>query len=252
MDSERIDITKPWSLSALTRRKLKAIVRNQMMNPKDIVRDGYDKVSRAYRGDAFAPKDDPCYRQCIDMLLGNIADGSRVLDLGCGCGIPSTRDLAAHHQVTGVDISAVQIERAQALVPSAEFLCADMTELNFPPCDFDAVVSLYAIIHVPLEKQPSLLRKVARWLKQDGWLLCIVGHREWTGTEANWLGVPGGTMFWSHTDQQTYERWLTDLSFRIENTVFIPEGTDGHTALLAQKVATHAVVATSLRAAPHR
>lgn len=217
-----------------------------MMNPKDIVREGYDKVSRAYRGDTFATKDDACYRQCIDMLLGNLADGSRVLDLGCGCGIPTTRELSLRHKVTGVDISPVQIERARSLVPSAEFVCADMTALTLPASGFDAVVSLYAIIHVPLEEQPNLFRKVSKWLKHGGWLLCTVGHRQWTGTEENWLGVPGGKMFWSHADQQTYERWLTDMSFRIEKTMFIPEGNGGHTALLAQNSANNASQPTSL------
>jgi len=216
------------------------------MNPKDIVRDGYDKVSRAYRGDAFAPKDDPCHRQGIDLLLGNIADGSRVLDLGCGCGIPTTRELSMRHKVTGVDISPVQIQRARSLVPSAEFICADMTTLTLPACGFDAVVSLYAIIHVPLEEQPGLFLKISMCLKHGGWLLCTVGHRQWTGTEENWLGVPGGKMFWSHADQQTYERWLTDLGFRIEKTMFIPEGKDGHTNLLARYIANNAPQPTSL------
>jgi len=207
------------------------------MNPKDIVRKGYDRVSRAYRGDTFDPKDDPYYRPCMDLLLSHVADGSRILDLGCGCGIPAAQDLSAHHEVTGVDISPVQIARARLLVPSAEFVCADMTELSFPPDTFGTIISLYAVIHVPIEEQPDLFQKISTWLKHDGWLLCTVGHREWTGTEENWLGVEGGTMFWSHTDERTYQRWLKDRGFQIIKTIFIPEGKGGHAALLAQRIA---------------
>lgn len=43
-------------------------------------------------------------------------------------------------------------------------------------------------------------------------------------------------MFWSHADQQTYEAWLTALQFRIDRTMFIPEGNGGHTAVLAQRI----------------
>lgn len=208
-----------------------------MTNPKDMVRRGYDRVSRAYRGDTFDPEDDPHYRRCLDLLLPHLKAGSRILDLGCGCGIPAVRDLSAQHDVTGVDISPVQVERARSLVPSADFICEDMTRIGFPPGTFDAVVSLYAIIHVPLEEQPALFRNISTWLKQGGWLLCTVGHREWTGTEEDWLGVSGATMFWSHADQTTYVAWLAGLHFRIEKMLFIPEGDGGHTALLARSAA---------------
>jgi SAM-dependent methyltransferase len=49
--------------------------------------------------------------------------GGAVLDLGCGCGVPLARDLAAGgYQVTGVDLSVVQVEGARRLVRAARFL----------------------------------------------------------------------------------------------------------------------------------
>jgi len=43
------------------------------------------------------------------VILG---EKSRVLDLGCGCGVPVARDLAAAgHEVIGVDVSEVQLQR---------------------------------------------------------------------------------------------------------------------------------------------
>jgi 2-polyprenyl-3-methyl-5-hydroxy-6-metoxy-1,4-benzoquinol methylase len=59
------------------------------------------------------------------------------------------RSLAATgHQVTGVDVSEVQIERAR-LVPAGTFVCADATQVTFPSSSFDAIVCLYALIHSP-------------------------------------------------------------------------------------------------------
>jgi 2-polyprenyl-3-methyl-5-hydroxy-6-metoxy-1,4-benzoquinol methylase len=102
--------------------------------------------------------------------------GGAVLDIGCGCGVPLARDLVASgYAVTGVDLSAVQIRRARQLVPTARFLHADATQLRFPSSTFDAVVSLYALIHVPLDEQPPLLDRVGGWLRPGGWFLATTG-----------------------------------------------------------------------------
>jgi SAM-dependent methyltransferase len=202
-----------------------------MTDSKAIVRSGYDLISYAYREDG-AP-DEP-YRSWLQPLDTPLSPGAKVLDLGCGCGIPASRILAERYRVTGVDLSPVQIERARKLVPAAEFLCADMTALDFEAGRFSAIISLFAIIHVPVAEQPELFSRMVRWLAPGGWLLLIVGHRAWTGTEADWLGVPGGTMYWSHANAATYRRWLAERGCRIVEEQFIPEDNSGHTLLLAQ------------------
>ena len=161
-----------------------------------------------------------------------LADGDPVLDLGCGCGVPATAILAERFSVTGVDISPVQIERARQLVPAGRFLCQDMSEADFPPESFRAVVSLFAIIHVPVEEQQGIFRKVGRWLRPGGYLLATVGTRAWTGKEDDWHGAP---MYWSHADRETYLRWLKQAGFAVLWTRFIPEGRSGHTLLLAKR-----------------
>jgi SAM-dependent methyltransferase len=105
-------------------------------DPAELVRSGYNAVSRAYRSD-----DDPAheYGPWLASLLERIPGRGQVLDIGCGCGVPVARRLAAAgHQVTGVDVSDVQVERARKLVPGAVFLRADATDLDFPPGSFDA------------------------------------------------------------------------------------------------------------------
>lgn len=203
------------------------------MNQKEIVRRGYDRVSVAYCDDAGAhafSEDAARLAELIPLL----PEHSAVLDLGCGCGLPVAAALAEKFNVTGVDISPVQIERARRLVPGARFICADMSEIDFPPATFSAVVSFYAIIHLPLDEQPALFARVRRWLQPRGYFLGTVGSRAWTGVEENWLGVRDATMAWSHADAETYQAWLAAGGFEICRTEFIPEGDGGHTLILAR------------------
>jgi SAM-dependent methyltransferase len=64
-----------------------------------------------------------------------------------------------------VDISEVQVSRARALVPAATFIQADLTRAEFADGSFDAIVSFYALIHLPVAAQPALLGRAARWLR---------------------------------------------------------------------------------------
>jgi len=205
------------------------------MNSKDIVRQGYDKVSYAYRkdeGNAAYPLD---YAAWLSELTPLLPPESKILELGCGCGLPVAQILSADFTVTGVDISPVQIERARSIIPRAEFICADMTEVEFPAESFAAIVSFYAVIHVPLNEQPALFVKLLEWLQPEGYLLVTVGNRAWTGTQADWLDVSGATMFWSHADAETYQTWLTEFGFKLRWSKFIPEGDGEHQLILAQK-----------------
>lgn len=207
--------------------------------PKDIVRTGYDKVSYAYRGDSIEA-DNPGHQKYVawaTSLLDMLPAEAAVLDLGCGNGIPISKLLTdAGCRVTGVDISAVQIERARALVPEATFIQTDMSTLHFEPERFAAIVCFYAIIHVPVEEQPGIFAALHRWLQPGGYLMIIVGgDQAWTGTEQSWLDVADATMYWSHADIATYRSWLENQGFHIAWEHFIPEDDTGHYLLLARK-----------------
>ena len=203
-----------------------------MDDPKAIVRRGYDLVSRAYRPDNA---DEGSYSEWLDLLEKRLQPGATVLDLGCGCGIPVARRLAPHYAVTGIDLSPVQIARARELVPTGTFMCADMTTLRFPDESFSAITCLFALIHLPLAEQPALLRSVKGWLRPGGVLMATVGHRAWTGTEQDWLGIKGADMWWSHADTETYRRWFADAGLQVERDTFIPEGASGHTFVIATR-----------------
>ena len=171
-------------------------------------------------------------------MIALVPTGSAVLDLGCGNGVPVAHLLVqAGFAVTGVDISPVQIGRAQASLPAAHFVCADMTALDFPAQTFAAITSFYAIIHVPLAEQRALFAKIYHWLQPGGYLTATVGADTWTGTEENWLDVAGAQMYWSHADTATYQQWLVEQGFLICWTRSVAEGNGGHSLLLAQRPA---------------
>ena len=98
-------------------------------DPKELVSRGYNKVSYAYRETNYDIANSP-YKAWLVELTSRLNKGDRILDLGCGCGVPVACILAEQFAVTGVDISPVQIERARELGLSAEFVCADMVELG--------------------------------------------------------------------------------------------------------------------------
>ena len=98
------------------------------------------------------------------------------------------------------------------------------------PASFDAIVCLYTLIHVPLQDQRELIPRLRRWLALGGYLLVIVGHERWKGTE-QYMGAP---MFWDHADEATYLEWLHDAGFAVVWHRYVPEGTSGHTLVLAR------------------
>jgi SAM-dependent methyltransferase len=198
----------------------------------DLVRRGYDALSYDYRSD---DAEEGRYAPWLAGLRDRLPAGGSVLDLGCGCGVPVDRSLAAAgYQVTGVDISDVQIERARRLVPAATFIRADASTVTFPAASFDAIVCLYALIHMALDAQPGLLRRAAGWLRPGGWLLAVAGQSAWTGTDDNWLGG-GAAMWWSHADAATYRSWLEEAGLRITAQEHVPEGNSGHALFWAQR-----------------
>ena len=203
---------------------------------RDLVRRGYDAMSLAYRGDedqahGSSAEDAGRYAGWVADLATLLRPGARVVDLGCGAGIPATRELASRGlQVLGVDFSAVQLRRARRLVPAARLIQADMTGLQLRPASADAVVSFYALIHVPVAEQQALFPRIRDWLRPGGYFLAIVGASRWTGTAP----FHGADMFWDQADTGTYLAWfeaarLTPLWHR-----YIPDGDSGHALILAQ------------------
>jgi cyclopropane fatty-acyl-phospholipid synthase-like methyltransferase len=153
-------------------------------------------------------------RRLVAQLLELLPPaGADVLELGCGEGLPAARMLAERHTYTGVDISAVQVERARRNVPGATFVDADYTRLELAPESFDAVVAILTITHVPREEHEGLLRAIFEWLRPGGYFLASFGVGDLAGdVDEDWLGAP---MFFSHFDAETNRGLLREAGFEL-------------------------------------
>ena len=188
------------------------------------MRRGYDAIADRYA--EWAASFETPAAAWVEKLQRRLPERSRVLDLGCGGGGPTTLALAARHDVLGVDISDRQLERARRLVPDARFLRADATEVAFEPESFDAVVSLFMFGHVPRAKQRPLLERIFGWLAPGSRLLVTLGTANADDeVEADWLGAP---MFFASYHEERNRRALESAGFVLEEARVVSFEEPGH------------------------
>lgn len=171
---------------------------------------GYDQVAEEY-AQLEAAGDWPRMRW-LDEVLQRLPDRARVLDLGCGNGVPATAKLAEQHAVTGVDVSDRQIALARANVPDADFAVGDVLELRYPAGSFDAVVAFYTFDHLPRERFAELFGRIHDWLNADGLLLFSAEPKDQPGAVGQWLDI---RMFFNSYDADTTRRLVREAGFEI-------------------------------------
>ena len=198
---------------------------------KVIVKAGYNKIARAYLATRDAAHDDV---RLLDDLIARLPQGAVVLDAGCGGGLPVTRILAEHFDVTGVDFAEEQIRLARDNVPNAKFVCEDMTALTFADATFDAIVSHYAIIHVPRDEHAGLFANFQRMLKPGGFALLGLGGDDLDDDiEEDYFGA---RMYWSHFDANTSADMVRQAGFEIVWSRLIADTPSGyHLYVLGRK-----------------
>lgn len=186
------------------------------------MREGYDALAPRYL--EFRLRKPGADLELLDEALSDLSDGARVLDAGCGAGVPVARRLAQRFTVTGLDISPVQIELARENVPTADFVVGDMSAADLPEGSFDAVVCLFALFHLPREEHADVLAGFARLLRPAGVLFISVGNSDHAGyIEEDWIGS-GSALYWSHFDRETNARLVREAGFEIDRQRLVVEG----------------------------
>jgi ubiquinone/menaquinone biosynthesis C-methylase UbiE len=203
------------------------------MDHKETVKAGYNQIADRYLAGRTRDSEDV---RLLEELITRLPEGAKVLDAGCGAGIPISQKLSERFEVTGVDFSEAQIELAKVNVPNATFLCEDMTRLAFPENTFDGITSYYAIIHVPREEHRSILSNFHRMLKSGGFaLLCLGAEHSIDDSDDDFFGAK---MYWSHFDTATYLEMLNDCQFTILWSKRVTDETcegGGHLFVLVQR-----------------
>jgi len=200
---------------------------------KKLVQAGYNAIAAEYLTTRTETSEDV---QLLDELVALLSKEARVLDAGCGAGVPVTKILSQFFAVTGVDFAQTQIEMARQLVPDATFICHDIVDLDLPDGSFDAVCSYYAIIHIPRQEHPKLLLNFHRMLKPGGLaLLCLGANDIEHEIEENYHGSP---MYWSHFDAKTNLKLIGEAGFEIILSKAVTDSTcptSQHLFVLASK-----------------
>jgi ubiquinone/menaquinone biosynthesis C-methylase UbiE len=204
------------------------------MDNKKLVQAGYNAIATKYLTTRTETSEDV---QLLQELVARLHRGAKVLDAGCGAGVPVTRILSQLFDVTGVDFAQTQIEMARQLVPDAKFICHDIVDLNLPEASLDAVCSYYAIIHIPRQEHQKLLQNFYRMLKPGGLaLLCLGASNIEHDIEDNYHGSP---MYWSHFDAETNLRLIGEVGFEIILSKLVTDSTcptSRHLFVLARKM----------------
>ena len=199
-----------------------------------LVRTGYDRVA----GDFLAMRvRNGADGERLANLQRTLSPASRILDAGCGSGVPVAEALeAAGHRVVGLDLSAGQLRLTRQMAVQLEPVQADLARLPFRDESFDAVVSFYAVIHVPREEHLAVLNEFGRVLRRGGQLLVCMG---WTDLPADhdphsWLGTP---MFWSHYDAAANVELVAAAGIEVirSDEVSDPNGHGSHQFIFAVK-----------------
>jgi SAM-dependent methyltransferase len=192
--------------------------------PKEIVARGYDAIALRY-AEWAGGVESPALEWLRD-LDARLAGQANVLELGCGRGVPGTRQLARRHRVTGVDISAVQIELARHHVPEASFVHADALDLDVAEGSLDVVVALYFFGHVPADEQRELIGRIAVWLADGGLLLATFGAGDpGEDVDDDWLGAP---MFFASLGGDSYLPLLRECGLDVLRDEVITQHEPGH------------------------
>jgi ubiquinone/menaquinone biosynthesis C-methylase UbiE len=172
-----------------------------------LVRSSYNTCADAYSAQRTVE-----HRE-LDLLSSYLEEGSAILDVGCGSGVPVTLRLSSRFCLTGVDISDRMIELAKAKVPNAEFIRANILEVDFAESSFDAIISFYALFHIPRNEQPNLFRQFYKWIKPGGLIFATYakgGYKVPGYTEDDFFGTK---MYWSNFPFERFRELMSMSGF---------------------------------------
>jgi len=147
----------------------------------------------------------------------SLATPSKVLDIGCGDGIPVTQTvIESGHSVFAIDASKSMIQIFLGNFPDVPAKCEPVEHSNFFNEEFDGVIAIGIIFLLEESAQLSMLRKVVEILRPGGQFLfsAPIELGKWndilTGEESISLGKDKYTQALSSAGLQLVRTTLDD------------------------------------------
>lgn len=150
----------------------------------------FDTIGDAY-DDAFGQRE--AQLAAGQWLARSLPARARVLDLGCGTGIPTAAQLVqAGFDVTGVDISAEMLRLARRNVPEVALHRLDMTALRPDGDDglgrFDAVTAFFSLLMLSRAEIAEMLATIGDLLVPGGLLALAMVEMDQDYQQVPFLG----------------------------------------------------------------
>ncbi|MFI7675407.1 class I SAM-dependent methyltransferase [Actinophytocola sp. NPDC049390] len=122
----------------------------------------FDRIGKRY-DESFTERDVQVAEG--NWLIGQLSTPARVLDLGCGSGLPTCKQLLdAGIEVVGIDESAEMLALAEQQAPGGEYLHRDLRDIA-DLGEFDAAVAFFSLIMLPKADVPPLLSQLRSQLR---------------------------------------------------------------------------------------
>jgi len=179
---------------------------------KSFVKKGYETGDYIQAYNRTLKKISSLKRPLFDELLKRIPKRARILDMGCGAGVPYTKFLVTKgHEVTGIDNSEKLLKVAKKLIKKAKFIEGDFSTYEFKG-KYDAIVSFYAIFHIPRSQHRRLFEKIHSLLKKNGLVLITLGAEDMKLEVSEFIG---SRMAWSSYSIEKNRKLLINAGFKI-------------------------------------
>jgi ubiquinone/menaquinone biosynthesis C-methylase UbiE len=153
----------------------------------------YDLIADWYQGDRGRTVG---VREAL-QAVASLPSGARVLDLGCGNGVPITGALVnAAYRVVGLDSSQGMLERFRVNLPGTPAVRGDSRALPFGDHVFEAAISWGMLFHLTPADQNAVFASVSRVLKPGAPFLFTAAEIPEVGdNDSGITGTMNGVMF---------------------------------------------------------
>ncbi|QTD42120.1 class I SAM-dependent methyltransferase [Sporosarcina sp. Te-1] len=136
--------------------------------------DNYDQTVQVSEENGLYPF--AGYKKILNTIFNEVMqkDNSKVLDIGFGTGVLTSKLYSNGHLIDGIDFSEKMISIARSKMPNANLFEWDISKglpSEILENTYDFIVSTYTLHHLTDEEKVAFITELVSLLKRDGKLL---------------------------------------------------------------------------------